>query len=96
MLKRFEIFFFLVNPPKNEYWLEQFFIKLPSPWDEMSRNSYPEFLNKLEKPDYLGYRINYVLRLITEQCLLVKVKAPLPRAWEAIFACLPTQLNLHS
>ena len=40
----------------------------------MSRKGYPEFLNKLEKPNYLGYRINYVLRLITEQCLLVKAK----------------------
>ena len=34
-VKAFRKFFFLVNPPKNEYWLEQFFIKLPSPWDGM-------------------------------------------------------------
>jgi hypothetical protein len=36
-VKVFRKYYFLVNPPKNEYWLEQFFIKLPSPWDEMSR-----------------------------------------------------------
>ena len=36
-VKIFRKYYFLGNPPKNEYWLEQFFNKLQSPWDEMCR-----------------------------------------------------------
>jgi hypothetical protein len=40
-VKIFIKYYFLGNPPKNEYWLEQFFNKLPSPWDEMCRGVNP-------------------------------------------------------
>ena len=36
--------------------------------------NYPEFLKKVDKSDNLGQRINFVLRQIINQCLLVKAK----------------------
>ena len=43
-LKSFSKILFVDKSTKNQYWLQQFFIKLPNPWDEMHRKGYLEFL----------------------------------------------------
>ena len=54
LLKVFLKYYLLINPPRINIGLQQFFIKLPNAWDEMHRKGYLEFLKKLDKPDHLG------------------------------------------
>ena len=70
----FKKYYFKLDPPNNQYWLEQFFHKLPNPWDELAIMGYPEWLKKINKTDTFGFRINYVLRIIQEKCIEIKAK----------------------
>ena len=70
----FKKYFYLLDPTATTTWLDQFFHKLPNPWDELAIKGYPDFLQKIGKTDNLGFRINYVLRLIASHCLDVKAK----------------------
>jgi len=70
----FKKYFYLLDPTTTSTWLDQFFNKLPSPWDELAIKGYPDFLTKNRKSDNLGFRINFVLRLIADRCLEVKAK----------------------
>ena len=55
-------YYFKLKHPENIHWLDQFFRKLPNPWDEMSLKTYPGWLKIINKEDDLGFRINWVLR----------------------------------
>ena len=70
----FKKYFYLLDPTTTSTWLDQFFNKLPSPWDELAIKGYPDFLTKNRKSDNLDFRINFVLRLIADRSLEVKAK----------------------
>ncbi|XP_059627132.1 uncharacterized protein LOC132269926 [Cornus florida] len=73
-VKLFTKYFRRLPPNAIEHWLPQFFHKLPNPWDELAAKGYPDFLVRIQKPDNIGFRTNFVYRLINEKCLKTKAK----------------------
>lgn len=67
-------YYFKIKPESSLHWLNQFFHKLPNPWDELAIKGYPDFITRINKHDNLGFRINFVLRLITDRCVEVRAK----------------------
>ena len=76
----FKKYFFKLDLPNNQYWLEQFFHKLSNLWDELAIKDYPECLKKFNKTDTLSFRINYVLRIIQEKCAEIKAKKQIKKS----------------
>jgi hypothetical protein len=51
----------------------------------MCRKKYQEFIKKIDEFDNLGQRINFVLRQITNQCLLFKAKKEVKKKLKGFF-----------
>ena len=70
-------YYFKLKHSETKHWMDQFFHKLPNPWDEIALKSYPGWLKTIgkdETDDNLGFRINWVLRKISDHCIEIKAK----------------------
>ena len=72
--KLYQRYFWMLKPSEMTHWLEQFFHKLPTPWDELCEKQYPEYLEKSQAKDTLGCRISFGYKIITEYYLQRKTQ----------------------